>query len=633
MSDAILVVDDEEFFCHSLKQLLVAAGYTADTATSGQEAFSHIMAREYAAVLVDLRLSDLDGIDIARYLSENRPECSIIIVTGQATVTSAVEALRLGCYDYITKMHGPNQILHTLKRALEIRSLKKQLAASNTKYQRLAEATWESIVFFSEEGIHEVNSQFCKLFEVNENQARSLSLNHFIPGLILSSHGTPIDDEDPEQVIEIEAIRSNGTIFPAEIRLKQSWENGKCLWIAAIRDLSQRQQEERTRLRLEEKLTYAMRMESIGIMAGSVAHDLNNILSGIVTFPELLLLDMPVDSTYRKDIERIKNAGQKAAEVVADLLTIARGSTAEKKTRSLNMILSDYRDSLEYLNDLQSFPDISIDITLDPLLLDTQVSSIHVLKSLLNLVRNAVEAIDQSGSVKIYTALRRLQDTYLGYESIPPGQYAVLGVADTGKGISEQHLPHIFQPFYSRKQMGMSGTGLGLTIIRHTMRDHSGYIDLRSGKEGTVFELYFPICQEQQQSVHDIVNLVPFLGKGEKVLIIDDEEHQRLLTSSLLKRLGYTPCIAENGEQAIRFLREMPVDLLLLDLIMEPGMTGYETFKEIQRLLPAQKVVITSGHHNHPDLEKIRALGNSRYLPKPLDVIHLAVALQQEMKA
>ncbi len=632
MSDAILVVDDEDLFCYSLKQILCSAGYDADTAASGREALSRIMAKEYAATLLDLYLPDLDGIEIAKYLTENRPDCAIIILTGQATLSSAIEAVRLGCYDYITKAHRPEQILHTLGRALETRSLKKQLVTSNNKYQRLAEATWESIAFFSENGIYEVNRQFCDLFGVEEQQVLTLPLNDFIPGLAISSPAGQIAGEALQPAVEVEAIRSNGNIFPAEIRLKQSCEDGKLLWIAAIRDLTERKQEELTRAKLEEKLTYAMRMESIGLMAGSVAHDLNNILSSIVTFPELLLLEMPVGAAYRKDIDRIKQAGQKAAEVVADLLTVARGSTCKKKIRNLNDILREYQDSLDYLQHTRSFPEIHLEIAPDPLLEDTRVSSIHVLKSLLNLVRNAAEAIDHGGTIKIYTAYRRLPDTLQGYEAIPPGQYAVLGVADSGKGIAEQHLPHIFQPFYSRKQMGISGTGLGLTIIMHTMRDHSGYIDLHSGAEGTVFELYFPTTRGRHKSTDGTVNLDSLLGKGEKVLIIDDEENQRLLTSSLLKRLGYTPCTVENGEQAIRFLKEVPVDLLLLDLLMEPGMNGYETFKEIRRFLPNQRAVVTSGYHNHPDREKIRALGVSRYLPKPLSVTHLAMAIQQEMK-
>jgi CheY-like chemotaxis protein len=165
----------------------------------------------------------------------------------------------------------------------------------------------------------------------------------------------------------------------------------------------------------------------------------------------------------------------------------------------------------------------------------------------------------------------------------------------------------------------------------HTMRDHCGYIDLSSTAAGTVFELYFPVCLPQREA-EATINLDSLLGKGEKVMVIDDEEHQRTLAAAILKRLGYTPCLAETGEQAIAYLKEHPVDLLLLDLLLKPGLNGYETLKAIRLFNPTQRAVVTSGYHNHPDRERIRNLGVSRYLPKPLSLTPLAIAVQQEIR-
>jgi CheY-like chemotaxis protein len=242
-----------------------------------------------------------------------------------------------------------------------------------------------------------------------------------------------------------------------------------------------------------------------------------------------------------------------------------------------------------------------------------------------------MEAMDNQGVLRIYSTDRILTDTLQGYEIIPPGHYAILGVADTGKGIGEEHRPHIFQPFYSHKRWGKNGTGLGLTVVMHTMRDHCGYIDLSSTAAGTVFELYFPVCLPQREA-EATINLDSLLGKGEKVMVIDDEEHQRTLAAAILKRLGYTPCLAETGEQAIAYLKEHPVDLLLLDLLLKPGLNGYETLKAIRLFNPTQRAVVTSGYHNHPDRERIRNLGVSRYLPKPLSLTPLAIAVQQEIR-
>ena len=632
MSEAILVVDDQDLLRSTLQRLLLSAGYQVDTAATGQEAFSRIASREYSVALLDLKLPDLDGIDIASYLTAERPDCPVIILTGQASIESAMEAVRLGCYDYITKGHAPEHILHTVRRAIENRNLKKQVAATTDRYRRLAEATWEGIAFCSATQLLEVNHQFCEIFRVEESQALQLSLGDYIPGLILAPAGDLDDHHASPQSLKVEAIRANGDLFPAEVRLRLSRDNGMAIWIVAIRDLSQQREEQRIRLQLEERLSHAMRMESIGLMAGSVAHDLNNILSGLVTLPQLLLLDMEENHGYRRDLQKIREAGEKAAEVTADLLTIAGGSTCPKKALNLNEVIKTYEKSKELVALCRDRAIVAVEVLPAPHLPEIRGSATHLGKALANLVRNAGEALDQGGTLRIFSTDRILSDTLQGYEAIPPGHYAILGVADTGKGIAEEHRPHIFQPFYSRKQMGHTGTGLGLTVVLHTMRDHCGYIDLRSTAAGTVIELYFPVCVDSRRAGEAVINLDSLLGRGERVMVIDDEENQRRLAATILKRLGYTPCLAENGEEAIASLRKEPVDLLLIDLLLAPGLNGYETFKEIRAFNPGQRALAISGYHNHPDRERIRALGVTRYLPKPLSLIHLAIAIQQEMR-
>jgi PAS domain S-box-containing protein len=631
MSGLILLVDDEHHFRNSLKHILCQEGYEVETAASGAESFARIRAKKYAAVLLDLVLPDLDGLEIAEFLTSHYPACAVIVLTGQATVNSAIKAIRLGCDDYLTKPCQPEQVFLTLKRAIDNKALKKELRISINKYQRLAEATWEGIAFFSPEGITEVNEQFCELFAIDEQEAKNHTLNDFVPGLRFPISAQYVQNPETRQVVETTAIRKNGETFPVEIRLKNIFDNGRPLWVVAVRDITRRLQEELNRSKLEERLSYAMRMESIGLMAGSVAHDLNNILSSIVTFPELLLLRMPADAKYREDITRIKKAGQQAAAVVTDLLTIARGSTCKMENLNLNHILEEYRQSLDYRLQVETSPKITIDIDLAPHLPNTHVSPVHITKCIVNLVRNGVEAIASCGTISIHTAARFLDEALQGYDVIPPGQYATISVADTGKGIPAQDLPYIFDPFYSRKQLGRSGTGLGLTVVMHTMRDHCGFIDISSSENGTVFQLFFPIIRQEPEPEPVTVPLGLLLGKGEKVLIVDDDETQREITASILTRLGYTAYTAANGEQAIQHIKSNPVELLLLDMILEPGMNGYETLKEIRRLIPDQKAVVATGSHNHPDGKRIRDLGVAHYLAKPLSLTRLALAIHQEI--
>jgi PAS domain S-box-containing protein len=630
MPDAILLVDDHELFRSTLERLLLAAGYAVDTAATGQEAFSRILSTDYSVALLDLKLPDLDGIDIASYLIAEKPLCAVIILTGQASIESAMAAVRLACYDYIPKGRDPQEILQTVRRAIETGILKKQVAASTAKYRRLAEASWEGIAFLTTERLLEVNRQFCEIFRVREQEALQLSLGDFIPGLILESGQGKSDVCRYHPSLQIEAIRSDGELFPAEVRLGCSHENGTAVWVAAIRDLSQQRDAQRAKDKLEQRLTHAMRMESLGLMAGSIAHDLDTILGTIATLPPQSFHKIEENSLYNRDIDRIRAAGEKAAMVTADLLIIAKGSTSEKKFLNINTVIKEYEESPE-LSEVRDRAGRRVEIITDPGIPEIRGFSPHLHKTLVNLAENAMEAMDNNGVLRIYSTDRILTDALHAYEVIPPGHYAILGVADTGKGISEEHRPHIFQPFYSHKRRGKNGIGLGLTVVMHTMRDHSGYIDLSSTPAGTVFELYFPVHPSHREA-EATINLDSLLGKGEKVLIIDDEEHQRILAAAILKRLGYTPCLAETGEQAVAYLREHPVDLLLLDLLLKPGMNGYETLKAIRLLNPTQRAVVTSGYHNHPDRERIRSLGVSRYLPKPFSLTPLAIAVQQEMR-
>lgn len=628
MPDAILLVDDHELFRSTLERLLLSAGYIVDTAATGQEAFSRILTRDYSVALLDLKLPDLNGIDIAGYLTAEKPLCAVIILTGQASIESAMTAVRLACYDYIPKGRNPQDILQTVRRAIETGLLKKQVAASTAKYRRLAEASWEGIAFLTRERLLEVNRQFCEIFRVKEKEALQLSLGDFIPGLIFDSGKEKSDACRYLPSLQIEAIRGDGELFPAEVRLGCSHDNGTAIWVAAIRDLSQHRDAQRAKDKLEHRLTHSIRMESIGLMASSIAHDLDTILGTIATSQSFSQL--AENMWDNSDIDRIRAAGEKAAAVTSNLLTIAQGSMSEKKPLNLNTVIKEYEESPALL-EFRERAGMHVEIITNPGIPEIRGFPPHLFKALVNLAENAMEAMNDHGVLRIYSNDRILTDALQAYEVIPPGHYTILGVADTGKGISEEHRPHIFQPFYSHKRGGKGGTGLGLTVVIHIMRDHSGYIDLRSTAAGTVFELYFPVLPSHRE-VEATINLDSLLGKGEKVLVIDDEEHQRTLAAAILKRLGYTPCLAETGEQAIAYVREHPVDLLLLDLLLKPGMNGYETLKEIRLLNPAQRAVVTSGYHNHPDRERIRNLGVSRYLPKPLSLTPLAIAVQQEIR-
>ena len=268
-------------------------------------------------------------------------------------------------------------------------------------------------------------------------------------------------------------------------------------WIGICTDITERKRAAAQALReSEEKLSRSRKMESIGLLAGGVAHDLNNVLSGIITYPELILLHLDPDDKVRKHVEEIRKSGLRAAAIVDDLLTVARGVAITKVTLNLNKIVRDFLYSPEFRKTAHYHPSVSFKTSLDKNLLNISGSAVHIMKAVMNLVSNASEAIEGKGHVTVATMNRYLDRPIRGYEDVKAGEYAVLTVSDDGSGISSGDLERIFEPFYTKKVLGRSGTGLGLAVVWNMVQIHGGYIDVDTGPGGTTFLMYFPVTRE-----------------------------------------------------------------------------------------------------------------------------------------
>ena len=367
-------------------------------------------------------------------------------------------------------------------------------------------------------------------------------------------------------------------------------------------------------------------------MAGGVAHDLNNILSGIVSYPELLLMDLPEDSPLRKPIKTIQESGMRAADVVEDLLTIARGVAAGKEGLNLNTMVEEYLDSAEHQNLEKIYLLTVFKTELDSELLNITGSATHIKKILMNLIVNASEAIDGQGTVTVSTINLYLDEPLRGYEDVHEGEYVVLAILDDGSGISPKDLDRIFEPFYTKKEMGRSGTGLGLAVVWNTVQDHKGYINVESNEKGTVFELYFPVIRKSVSDEKEKTPLENYLGHREKILVVDDEERQMEIASGILTRLGYIAEAVSSGEDAIEYVKTNPVDLILLDMVMPKGINGRETYEEIIKIRPGQKAVIASGYAKTKEVDLAQELGAGKYIKKPYTLEKIGVAIKEELE-
>jgi PAS domain S-box-containing protein len=382
---------------------------------------------------------------------------------------------------------------------------------------------------------------------------------------------------------------------------------------------------------LEERLAQARKMEALGLLAGGVAHDLNNVLGVLVGYSELMLHDMDKDSRFRKHAESILTAGERAATIVQDMLDLARRGIHTATVVDLNRTVRDYLHSPEYGNLCSYHRRCRIKTKLEDLLLHIKGSPAHLGKVLANLVSNAAESMPEGGEVMIRTRNRYLDGPVRGYDDVNAGDYVVLSVADTGQGISEEDMRRIFEPFYTKKVMGRSGTGLGLAVVWGTVKDHEGYIDVESRPgEGTIFSLYFPVTRDELQQDAP-VPVAAFMGRGESILVVDDVKEQRELAAQMLGRLDYRVTSVSSGEKAVDYLKTNRPDLVVLDMIMDPGMDGLDTYRKVVALHPRQKAIIVSGYAETDRVREAQKLGAGAYVRKPYILERLGMAVRKEL--
>ncbi len=384
------------------------------------------------------------------------------------------------------------------------------------------------------------------------------------------------------------------------------------------------------RRRLEEQLHRDQKMKAIGLMVGGVAHDLNNILSGIISYPELLLLDLDQQSSLRHPLEAIRQSGLDASYVVSDLLTVARGIAANKEIIAPNVLIQAYLKSTDFQQLQSRYPDVRFITTLAPELRNISCSPIHVRKCLMNLITNAAEAIHGKGTISITTDNQTVPLSLASeLHNISTERFSRIIIHDTGSGIAPQDLEHIFEPFYTKKVMGRSGTGLGLAVVWNTMRDHDGTVNVSCDEQGTTFELLFPSIEADVTPPPDEKDWKNYRGQGETILVIDDELRQREIARQLLTSLHYTVHTVSSGEEAVEYVKHHTPDLVVLDMLMPPGQNGRITFEQILKIHPRQKAIIASGFAEDDDVKATLTMGAKAFVQKPYTLEQIGSVIYQ----
>ncbi len=625
----ILLVDDEERFAESLQTILNHYGYNCTYAINGNEAITHLKERMFDVVLLDVGLPDMSGCKIAEHIKTTLHGTSAIMLTGMNTVETAVEAMQNGAYDFLSKPIKHDLLIKTIDKALEHNRLTKQLETSNSRFQAFAEATWEGIVIHDIGRLIEANRQFWEMFGYEE---RELLNGELFDRIFAPESLQAISQLNGDAgIYECIGKKKDGTEFPVEVNVRQIDYLNIQAAVCTIRDITSRVRAEEEKLILQSKLGKAQKLKALGLMAGSVAHDLNNILTGLVTYPDLLLYQMGESNKFYPSIKKIQESGKRASAVVNDLIMLARGRLPQANVENINEIILRHLQSIEHTERQSRFPNVIIQTQLQSDLLNCYCSPQHIIKILMNLVGNALEAVGEDGLIQIRTENCVFNKPISNEQQrlAPAGEYIKLTITDNGSGIKEKD--QVFDPFFTTKKMGKSGTGLGLTIVWNTIQEHNGWIELKDNNPGARFEIYLPGTRDDLTSPINGETVSTLQGSGERILLIDDETSQNELMTRLLANLGYRSYSVTSGEEGLEFLQDKRVDLVVLDMIMGEGLTGRQTFERILKINPSQKAIVISGYADNKEIRKIKKLGVSYILEKPVTMAQIGLALKKSL--
>jgi PAS domain S-box-containing protein len=673
MEGKILIVDDDPNVLQLLKDVLTEEGFVVKTAAGGEEAIHIFSTEHFDLVVTDIRMPEMDGLEVMRRIKEIREEVEVIILTGYATLETAVKALKEnGAFDYLSKpLEDIGKLNLTVNRALkklrlkrENRTLLNELQQAKAKLeQRVEERTAELIKANEqlqleiaersrvEEALREGEATYRTVLEANPDpvivydmEGRVIYFNpafSTIFGWTLEERlATKMDDFTPEEnrlemenmmrkilageslsSIETQRYNKAGEVVPvsASGAIYRNPDGKAVGSVINLRDL-------REQKRLEGQLRQAQKMEAIGALAGGIAHDFNNLLQAILGYAGLLCRFKDHDESDYEMLHRILVTAKRGGELTNQLLTFSRRVASRRRPFDLNLGVREMIKLLE-----RTIPKmIEIKVTLAEDLKIVNVDPGQMEQVFMNLSLNARDAMSGGGTLVIETSNVTLDEEFCrDHLGARVGEYVLISVSDTGHGMDHRILAHIFEPFFTTKEVG-KGTGLGLAMVYGIVKNHDGYITCSSEPDkGTRFKIYLPVVELEPETVK-AKKEVPVEGGSETVLLVDDEEFIRELGVQLLQEAGYRVLTAANGEIALDFYGKeyKRIDLVIMDLIM-PGMGGKRCVEEILEINPQAKVLVATGYSLDRPTQEVMDAGAQGFITKPYDLEKMLKAVRQ----
>ena len=453
------------------------------------------------------------------------------------------------------------------------------------------------------------------------------------------------DEVEQHSQLEQRIMDLQEELFVAQERVSNA--EGDILWLQTIKrplvradgscnhvlgvcvDISERIRAEERERELNERLARINRMESLGVMAGGIAHDLNNILGPLVGYPEMIKERVDADDeTVHAMIDDMASSAEYARAVIQDLLLTAHKGICRYTPVSINNCLEMYLESPSYRTASQLSNAVEVNIEMGDGIPAIEGNGAQIIQIIMNLVNNAFHAIGHDGKLSIRTGVETLKPCVIGLNELDAGSYVYLEVKDDGVGISKADQENIYEPFFSSKHEKGIGTGLGLSVVYGIVHQMAGSVELESeAGEGARFRLRFPALGYEALEPTETIALEE-QGEG-RVLVIDDNEFQRELGRRSLQRYGYEVDAASSGEQGLAMLeKDQNYDMVLIDMLMPKGWDGLETFNAVQKFRAGLPCIIVSGFSSNMQIELALDQGAVAFVQKP----YSPKALAQEVK-
>jgi DNA-binding response OmpR family regulator/nitrogen-specific signal transduction histidine kinase len=647
----IVIVDDEKRMIDSLRRLLESQGYAIETFQNAQDALTHLDTCPCDLVLMDVMMPVMDGFEALSVMRERHPDITVIIMTGQASIDSAIAALRKGAYDYLSKPFDFDELIKRLNNALNHRSLSIEKNQISQKLQT-TEARYQYLV----------NNSPDIIFTLGENDALvfiSDRIDDYLPDcgdLLLGSPFLNIVHHRDRQVVQgyLEKIRSGASLASdvIEWHLKcagcdesqtecsglhplmemkavmmsentsEEKQDASLEIYGIIRDITQRRRAEEEKRILESQLQQAQKMEAIGTLAGGIAHDFNNLLMAIQGQISLLLMTSKRSDSQRTRLEKIESYIENGSKLTAQLLGYARKGKYEVKPIDLNKIIE---DTIKTFRRMKKEVRFYVNLADDLAAIEAEPS--QIVQILMNLFLNASDAMPGGGDITVTTAnvdhFRIKSQLY----KPRPGRYVMMSIKDTGIGMDEWTLEHIFEPFFTTKEMGR-GTGLGLASVYGIVKSHQGFIEVESAvSTGTTFHVFIPASENVVEESVPMETESIVMGQG-TILLVDDEEDILEIAKPMIESLGYRVIVAKSGAEALYLYpkHQKEIDLVMLDMIM-PGISGGSVYDRLKSINPKVRVLLISGYSIESEAKDILFRGCDGFIQKPFRIKDLSAKI------